>query len=39
MILSVVSSSKADSDGRLEKKLRRAITLITFSETNLTGTS
>ena len=39
VVLSVVSSPKADNEGRLEKKLKRAITPITFSETDLEGTS
>ena len=39
MILSVVSSPKADNKGWQEKKLKRAITTITFSETDLERTS
>ena len=39
VILSVVSSPKADNEGWQEKKLKKAITTITFSETNLERTS
>ena len=39
VVLSVVSSSKVDNEDQSEKKLKRAIALITFRETDLKGTS
>ena len=38
-VFPIVSSPEADSEGWLEKKLRRLIAPITFSETDLEGTS
>ena len=38
-VLSVVSSPKVNNEGQLEKKFKRAIASITFSETDLEGTS
>ena len=38
-VLSAMSSPKVNNEGQLEKKFKRAIASITFSETDLEGTS